>query len=145
MQFGSTENFLLIMKCVLCFCGFRLSSRLENKSLALMSKCLSPSSETAAQLTWGKVCLLVSELNRRPNHSQYDLTDTTLCGPFSVFDAYMKMTGYEMEQSIQRETSGSLQDLLLAVGAYRWRCFIGQTFNGTLQHFLHQWLFFSSF
>uniref|UniRef100_H3CF99 Annexin n=1 Tax=Tetraodon nigroviridis TaxID=99883 RepID=H3CF99_TETNG len=32
-----------------------------------------------------------------------------------VFDAYMKMTGYEMEESIKRETSGSLEDLLLAV------------------------------
>ncbi|XP_049427207.1 annexin A5b isoform X1 [Epinephelus fuscoguttatus] len=32
-----------------------------------------------------------------------------------VFDAYMKMTGYEMEESIKRETSGSLKDLLLAV------------------------------
>ncbi|KAM3623727.1 uncharacterized protein V6R79_014956 [Siganus canaliculatus] len=32
-----------------------------------------------------------------------------------VFDAYMKMTGYEMEESISRETSGSLRDLLLAV------------------------------
>uniref|UniRef100_A0A665TD91 Annexin n=1 Tax=Echeneis naucrates TaxID=173247 RepID=A0A665TD91_ECHNA len=33
----------------------------------------------------------------------------------SVFDAYMKLSGYEMEESIQRETSGSLRDLLLAV------------------------------
>ncbi|XP_033481170.1 annexin A5b isoform X1 [Epinephelus lanceolatus] len=32
-----------------------------------------------------------------------------------VFDAYMKMTGYEMEESIKRETSGGLKDLLLAV------------------------------
>ncbi|XP_010748116.3 annexin A5b isoform X1 [Larimichthys crocea] len=32
-----------------------------------------------------------------------------------VFDAYMKMTGYEMEESIKRETSGNLEDLLLAV------------------------------
>jgi len=32
-----------------------------------------------------------------------------------VFDAYMKMTGYEMEESIKRETSGCLRDLLLAV------------------------------
>lgn len=34
----------------------------------------------------------------------------------SVFDAYMKMTGYEMEESIKRETSGNLETLLLAVG-----------------------------
>lgn len=34
----------------------------------------------------------------------------------SVFDAYMKLSGYEMEESIKRETSGSLRDLLLAVG-----------------------------
>ncbi|TNM85793.1 hypothetical protein fugu_008064 [Takifugu bimaculatus] len=32
-----------------------------------------------------------------------------------VFDAYTKMAGYEMEESIKRETSGSLEDLLLAV------------------------------
>ncbi|XP_041821731.1 annexin A5b isoform X1 [Chelmon rostratus] len=32
-----------------------------------------------------------------------------------VFDAYMKMSGYQMEESIARETSGSLKDLLLAV------------------------------
>ncbi|XP_044203210.1 annexin A5b [Thunnus albacares] len=32
-----------------------------------------------------------------------------------VFDAYMKLTGYEMEESIKRETSGCLRDLLLAV------------------------------
>ncbi|CAN9510250.1 unnamed protein product [Ophioblennius macclurei] len=32
-----------------------------------------------------------------------------------VFDAYMKMSGYEMEESIKRETSGPLRDLLLAV------------------------------
>lgn len=34
----------------------------------------------------------------------------------SVFDAYMKLSGYEMEETIKRETSGSLRDLLLAVG-----------------------------
>uniref|UniRef100_A0A8D3DL68 Annexin n=1 Tax=Scophthalmus maximus TaxID=52904 RepID=A0A8D3DL68_SCOMX len=32
-----------------------------------------------------------------------------------LFDAYMKLSGYEMEESIQRETSGGLRDLLLAV------------------------------
>ncbi|XP_047435085.1 annexin A5b [Mugil cephalus] len=32
-----------------------------------------------------------------------------------VFDAYMKLSGYEMEESIKRETSGNLEDLLLAV------------------------------
>ncbi|XP_030583827.1 annexin A5b isoform X2 [Archocentrus centrarchus] len=32
-----------------------------------------------------------------------------------VFDAYMKLSGYEMEESIKRETSGPLKDLLLAV------------------------------
>lgn len=33
----------------------------------------------------------------------------------NVFDAYMKMAGYEMEESIKRETSGNLESLLLAV------------------------------
>ncbi|XP_029600103.1 annexin A5-like [Salmo trutta] len=32
-----------------------------------------------------------------------------------VFAAYMKLTGYEMEESVKRETSGGLRDLLLAV------------------------------
>ncbi|XP_034044308.1 annexin A5b [Thalassophryne amazonica] len=32
-----------------------------------------------------------------------------------VFDAYMKLSGYEIEESIQRETSGNLRSLLLAV------------------------------
>ncbi|XP_026159614.1 annexin A5b isoform X2 [Mastacembelus armatus] len=32
-----------------------------------------------------------------------------------VFDAYMKLSGYQIEESIQRETSGCLRDLLLAV------------------------------
>ncbi|KAF1395411.1 hypothetical protein PFLUV_G00011240 [Perca fluviatilis] len=32
-----------------------------------------------------------------------------------VFDTYMKLAGFEMEESIKRETSGSLKDLLLAV------------------------------
>lgn len=45
------------------------------------------------------------------------------------------MTGYEMEESIKRETSGSLEDLLLAVGVYGCLCFNGQTFNITLTAF----------
>ncbi|XP_076585417.1 annexin A5b isoform X1 [Chaetodon auriga] len=32
-----------------------------------------------------------------------------------VFEAYMKMSGYQIEESIGRETSGNLKDLLLAV------------------------------
>ncbi|XP_061102215.1 annexin A5-like [Conger conger] len=32
-----------------------------------------------------------------------------------VFEEYMKLSGYEIEETIQRETSGSLKDLLLAV------------------------------
>ncbi|XP_077380927.1 annexin A5b [Festucalex cinctus] len=32
-----------------------------------------------------------------------------------VFDAYMKLSGFEMEESIRRETSGSLRELMLAV------------------------------
>ncbi|KAM7419486.1 hypothetical protein PAMA_016549 [Pampus argenteus] len=32
-----------------------------------------------------------------------------------VFDAYVKLSGYEMEESIKRETSGDLKDVLLAV------------------------------
>ncbi|XP_076150141.1 annexin A5b [Alosa pseudoharengus] len=32
-----------------------------------------------------------------------------------VFQAYMKISGFEIEESIQRETSGNLRDILLAV------------------------------
>ncbi|XP_046901332.1 annexin A5b [Hypomesus transpacificus] len=32
-----------------------------------------------------------------------------------VFDAYMKLSGYQIEESIKRETSGNLENLLLAV------------------------------
>lgn len=50
-----------------------------------------------------------------------------------MFDAYMKLSGYEMEESIQRETSGALKDLLLAVGKNT-----GQPFTEThsVKHFL---------
>uniref|UniRef100_A0A8C5HA29 Annexin n=1 Tax=Gouania willdenowi TaxID=441366 RepID=A0A8C5HA29_GOUWI len=41
--------------------------------------------------------------NRSPEHLR------------KVFDAYMKMSGYEMEETIKRETSGNLRALLLAV------------------------------
>lgn len=74
--------------------------------------------------------MLVSELQRRQSHSQSE--NGTCVDFFSVFDAYMKMTGYEMEESIKRETSGSLEDLLLAVGAYGCLCFNGQCLNGSL-------------
>ncbi|KAG7270657.1 hypothetical protein CRUP_032176 [Coryphaenoides rupestris] len=33
----------------------------------------------------------------------------------AVFDAYTKLAGFEMEESIKRETSGNLENLLLAV------------------------------
>uniref|UniRef100_A0AAR2JZY0 Annexin n=1 Tax=Pygocentrus nattereri TaxID=42514 RepID=A0AAR2JZY0_PYGNA len=36
-----------------------------------------------------------------------------------MFDAYMKLSGYQIEESIQRETSGGLRDVLLAVGKTR--------------------------
>uniref|UniRef100_A0A8B9HYG0 Annexin n=1 Tax=Astyanax mexicanus TaxID=7994 RepID=A0A8B9HYG0_ASTMX len=32
-----------------------------------------------------------------------------------VFDAYMKLSGFQIEESIQRETSGGLRDVLLAI------------------------------
>ncbi|XP_037546408.1 annexin A5b [Nematolebias whitei] len=41
--------------------------------------------------------------NRSPEHLR------------KVFDAYMKLSGYEIEESIKRETSGNLRALLLAV------------------------------
>ena len=33
-----------------------------------------------------------------------------------VFEAYMKLSGYEIEESIKRETSRHLETVLLAVG-----------------------------
>jgi len=33
-----------------------------------------------------------------------------------VFEEYRKLSGYEIEESIQRETSGTLQEVFLAVG-----------------------------
>lgn len=67
------------IKCVLCLCDWRPSSKLEKRSLALMSKPLSLSSETAAQSTWGKVCMPGSALQRRQYHLrvQCDVTDRT--------------------------------------------------------------------
>ncbi len=34
----------------------------------------------------------------------------------TVFEEYRKLSGYEIEESIQKETSGTLQEVLLAVG-----------------------------
>ncbi len=34
----------------------------------------------------------------------------------AVFEEYRKLSGYEIEESIQKETSGTLQEILLAVG-----------------------------
>ncbi len=34
----------------------------------------------------------------------------------AVFEEYRKLSGYEIEESIQKETSGTLQEVLLAVG-----------------------------
>lgn len=35
----------------------------------------------------------------------------------SVFDEYRKISGKDIEESIKREMSGSLEDVFLAVGA----------------------------
>ena len=87
-----------------------------------MNKLLSPSWETAAQSTSGKVRLGVQRESESLSNCFFaDLRNSrTHCEPMcvcvSVFDAYMKLSGYEMEESIKRETSGPLRDLLLAVG-----------------------------
>lgn len=95
---------------MLCICPCRSSSRPERRSSAPTSRPSSPSWETAAPRIWGKVCAGGSE---RGGHARGQSHDPRLV---SVFDAYMKMTGYEMEESINRETSGNLKTLLLAVG-----------------------------
>lgn len=74
----------------------------------------------------------VSELQKRQNHLEFVVTSRTCVDLFSVFDAYMKIAGYEMEESIKRETSGGLEDLLLAVGMHGCLFFNHQTFNTSL-------------
>lgn len=37
---------------------------------------------------------------------------------FPVFDKYMTISGFQIEETIDRETSGDLEKLLLAVGNY---------------------------
>lgn len=41
---------------------------------------------------------------------------SSFCSP--VFDKYMTISGFQIEETIDRETSGNLEQLLLAVG--RW-------------------------
>lgn len=41
-------------------------------------------------------------------------TKHTFC--FAVFDKYMTISGFQIEETIDRETSGDLEKLLLAVG-----------------------------
>ena len=41
-------------------------------------------------------------------------THSVLC--FLVFDKYMTISGFQIEETIDRETSGNLEQLLLAVG-----------------------------
>lgn len=42
------------------------------------------------------------------------VTKHTFC--FAVFDKYMTISGFQIEETIDRETSGDLEKLLLAVG-----------------------------
>lgn len=63
-------------------CGCRFSSKPEKRSLAPMNKRLWPSWETAAPSTWGKVGVLVSELQRRQSHSQ---SESGTCVDFFQF------------------------------------------------------------
>lgn len=44
------------------------------------------------------------------------MTQQTFC--FAVFDKYMTISGFQIEETIDRETSGDLEKLLLAVGNY---------------------------
>lgn len=41
--------------------------------------------------------------------------NTSVFNPFTVFDEYMEISGYEIEESIERETSGNTKNLFLAV------------------------------
>lgn len=47
--------------------------------------------------------------------SDPDVTEKSL-SCFPVFDKYMTISGFQIEETIDRETSGNLEQLLLAVG-----------------------------
>uniref|UniRef100_A0A669F1E2 Annexin n=1 Tax=Oreochromis niloticus TaxID=8128 RepID=A0A669F1E2_ORENI len=69
---------------------------------------------TGSYLVLHTVGLSFTETGDKPySCTNVRLTLNFICIP--VFDAYMKLSGYEIEESIKRETSGNLKDLLLAV------------------------------
>lgn len=104
LQFGSTDFFCFFrIKCVLYFCVCRSSSKPEKRSLAPMSKRLSPSWETAAQRTWGKVCLLVSELQRRQNHSEFDVTDSNCVDLFQYLMHTWRWLGMRWRRALREK------------------------------------------
>lgn len=93
---------------------YRPFSRQESRSMAQMNNLSSPFWATAAQSTWGKVTYFFTYLHL--DFVTYNIYKCIYNLCFTVFDAYMKLSGFEIEESIRRETSGSLRELLLAVG-----------------------------
>ncbi len=68
--------------------------------------------ETVVMLNLGEVsltCMWVMEL-------VFFFLYSFVNGFSAVFEEYRKLSGYEIEESIQKETSGTLQEVLLAVG-----------------------------
>lgn len=51
---------------------------------------------------------------------------------FIVFDAYKKLSGSDIEDSIEGETTGNLENLLLAVGKTYYKKNQLKTKNGTM-------------
>lgn len=48
--------------------------------------------------------------------NEQTLHDEKIIFIFLVFDKYMTISGFQIEETIDRETSGNLEQLLLAVG-----------------------------
>lgn len=132
--------FYFWIKCPLCLCGCRSSSKPEKRSLALMSKLLSPSLETAVQSTWGKVCMPVSELQRGQNHVQvqFDVTGLDL---FQCLMYTWRWLGMRWRRALREK---HLE--VWRTSCWPWvrmdACFFNhQTFNTTLWWLLNCWLF----
>lgn len=123
MSMSKTEGkcFSLLLKNSHLFC-LRNCTRLGKIKWELMSPSLMPSCAPAASRTCGQVChfytpllnmLIYSFKNRDCKH--------LVCGflflfSASVFHEYQQMCGKEIEKSICRETSGNLEDGMVAVG-----------------------------
>lgn len=58
----------------------------------------------------------MAELTGTPAEEDAGCVGTEHTFFFAVFDKYMTISGFQIEETIDRETSGDLEKLLLAVG-----------------------------